>query len=575
MFATAAPFLTSPAVSAVASGTTLLKSVFSRLRGKPFPVLAIIYLLVKEKGTEVPLDYTYKLSTNTSYQEGNRYMLTVNNTVPVGGVRQVLPGSRAGDSLGPVASDYRAGEAVTKRMQQPGLTGPQGFNATTVTTRRFAFVFQRVRRVALAVTDSTVTEDDGDELTARAGADYGHAVVNNHAVALVSSKHGVVIGVADEVDKLLFTCLRIYEAVHRDSAQHFTAVAHQRITHSLGSVDERARVEAQGGGHVHYHVVLLVVCVGSGYVVVVQTERGSNQTALCLTLPEVIQTGRYGLQRVLAGQFNSQIRLAETFVQISHANIHLTGLHVTWGGDILIHIVRVVRFDRGINRFPVRQNSFVGRAVCDSGGVRSRGKDTGLEERGFLYRVLCHVGQDYRFFTSYDIADSSNCHYFFLRALSCRSNSAGFDSYRAIRSASLMSLNAGAAPPPLLPEAPPPEAAFALIKCENALCSRRYLRNCSGSVVITLPSAPTNLVTTSSPSNSVLTNGARMSTASGVIKSPAKEPNTALRSLPRMRSAILEMRPSFSANTGSYWLRIVFSNSSILPAAFSASWCAR
>ena len=43
----------------------------------------------------------------------------------------------------------------------------------------------------------------------------------------------------------------------------------------------------------------------------------------------------------------------------------------------------------------------------------------------------------------------------------------------------------------------------------------------------------------------------------------------------RLRSAILEMRPSFSANTGSYWLRIVFSNSSILPAAFNASWCAR
>nr|DAE48285.1 MAG TPA: hypothetical protein [Caudoviricetes sp.] len=524
-----------------------------------------------KRGTEVPLDYSLTLSTDTSYQEGNRYMLTLNNAVPVGGVRQVLPGSRACDGLGAVAGDYRAGEAVAKRVQQPSLTGPQGFYTATVTARLFALIGQRIGRVAFPVTDSAVAEDDGDELTVATCTDYGHAVVNNHTIALVGGEHGVVVSVTDEVDKLLLTSLRINEAVHRDSTQHFTSVANQSVTHSLGSIDERTRVEAKSSRHVYNHVILLVVSIGRGNVVVVQAERSGNQTTLCLTLPEVIQTGRYRLQRVLAGQFYSQVRLAETFVQVRYARHHLTGLHVTRGSDVLIYIVRVVRLDRGINRFPVRQNSFVGWAVCDSSGVRSRGKDTGLEERGFLYRVLCHVRQNDRFFTSYDVADSSNCHYFFLRALSCRSNSAGFDSYRAIRSASLMSLNAGAAPPPLLPEAPPPEAAFALIKCENALCSRRYLRNCSGSVVITLPSAPTNLVTTSSPSNSVLTNGARMSTASGVIKSPAKEPNTALRSLPRMRSAILEMRPSFSANTGSYWLRIVFSNSSILPAAFKAS----
>nr|DAL40184.1 MAG TPA_asm: hypothetical protein [Caudoviricetes sp.] len=528
-----------------------------------------------KRGTEVPLDYILTLSPDTSYQEGNRYVLTVNHTVPVGGVRQVLPGGRTCGSLGSVAGDYRAGEAVAQWVQQPGLTGPQGFDAAAVTTGCFALIFQRVRRGTFTVTDSTVAEDDGDELTAAASTNYSHAVINNHTVALVGGEQGVVVRIFDVVNKLLLTCLRINEAVHSNSAQHFTAVAHQRIAHSLGSVDERAGIEAQSSGHVDYHVVLLVVFVGSGYVVVVQTERGSNQTALCLSLPEVIQTGRYGSQRVLAGKFNSQVSLTETFVQVRNAGHHLTSLHITRGCDILIHIVRVVRLDRRINRFPERDVGDVRWTAGNLGSVWSLGKDTGLEERSFFHRVFCHVRQNYRFFTSYDIANSSNCHYFFLRALSCRSNSAGFDSYRAIRSASLMSLNAGAAPPPLLPEAPPPEAAFALIKCENALCSRRYLRNCSGSVVITLPSAPTNLVTTSSPSNSVLTNGARMSTASGVMKSPAKEPNTALRSLPRMRSAILEMRPSFSANTGSYWLRIVFSNSSILPAAFNASWCAR
>nr|DAN86830.1 MAG TPA: hypothetical protein [Caudoviricetes sp.] len=502
-------------------------------------------------------------------------MLTVNNAVPVGGVRQVLPGSRAGDSLGAVTGDYRAGEAVAQRMQQPGLAGPQGFNAATVAARLFALIGQRIGWVTFTVTDSAVAEDDGDKLTVATCTDYGHAVVNNNAVALVGGEHGVVVSVTDEVDKLLLTSLRINEAVHRNSAQHFTTVTHQCITHSLGSVDECTGIEAQSRGHVYNHVVLLVVSIGSGYVVVVQAERGSNQTTLRLALPEVIQAGRYGLQRVLAGQFNGQICLTKTFVQVRNAGHHLTGLHVTRGCDVLVYIVRVVRLDRGINRFPERNISDVGRAAGNLGSVRSRGKNTGLEERGFFYRVLGHIRRQDRDVASYDIADSGNCHYYFLRALSCRSNSAGFDLYRAKRSASLMSLNAGAAPPPLLPEAPPPEAAFALIKCENALCSRRYLRNCSGSVVITLPSAPTNLVTTSSPSNSVLTNGARMSTASGVIKSPAKEPNTALRSLPRMRSAIREMRPSFSANTGSYWLRIVFSNSSILPAAFNASWCAR
>nr|DAQ25610.1 MAG TPA: hypothetical protein [Caudoviricetes sp.] len=528
-----------------------------------------------KRGTEVPLDYILTLSTDTSYQEGNRYMLTVNHTVPVGSVRQVLPGSRTCDGFGAVTGDYCAGKAVAQWVQQPGLTGPQGFYPTAVAARRFALVFQRVGRRTFTVTDSAVTEDNGDELTARAGADYGHAVVNNHAVTLVGGEQCVVVGVFDEVNKLLLTGLRINEAVHRDSTQHFTAVAHQRIAHSLGSVDERTCIEAQSRGHVDYHVVLLVVRVGSGYVVVVQTERGSNKTALRLALPEVVQTRRYGLQRVLAGQFNSQVSLPKAFVQVCNARHHLAGLHVTRGGDVLVYVVRVVRLDRSINRFPERNISDVGRAAGNLGSVWSRGQNTRLEERSFLYRVLGHVRQKDGYVASYDVTDSGNCHYYFLRALSCRSNSAGFDLYRAKRSASLMSLNACAAPPPLLPEAPPPEAAFALIKCENALCSRRYLRNCSGSVVITLPSAPTNLVTTSSPSNSVLTNGARMSTASGVIKSPAKEPSTALRSLPRMRSAILEMRPSFSANTGSYWLRIVFSNSSILPAAFNASWCAR
>nr|DAM60976.1 MAG TPA: hypothetical protein [Caudoviricetes sp.] len=528
-----------------------------------------------KRGTEVPLDYSLTLRPDTSYQEGNRYVLTVNNTVPVGGVRQVLPGSGAWGSLGAVAGDYCAGEAVAQWVQQPGLTGPQGFDATAVAARRFTLIFQRVRRVAFAITDSTVAEDDRDELTATASTDYGHAVVNNHTITLVGGEQGVVVSVLDEVNKLLLTGLRVYEAVHSDSTQHFTAVAHQRITHSLSSVDERASVEAQSSRHVDNHVVLLVVRIGRGYVVVVQAERGSNQTALRLALPEVIQTGRYGLQRILAGQFDSQVSLTETFVQVCNARHHLTGLHVTRSCDVLIYIVRVVRLDRGINRFPERNISDVGRAAGNLGSVWSRGQNTRLEERGFFYRVLGHIRRQDRDVASYDIADSGNCHYYFLRALSCRSNSAGFDLYRAKRSASLMSLNAGAAPPPLLPEAPPPEAAFALIKCENALCSRRYLRNCSWSVVITFPSAPTNLVTTSSPSNSVLTNGVRMSTASGVIKSPAKEPNTALRSLPRMRSAILEMRPSFSASTGSYWLRIVFSNSSILPAAFNASWCAR
>nr|DAL23242.1 MAG TPA_asm: hypothetical protein [Caudoviricetes sp.] len=524
-----------------------------------------------KRGTEVPLDYNLTLSTYTSYQEGNRYVLTVNHAVPVGGVRQVLPGGRAWGSLGAVTGDYRAGEAVAQRMQQPSLAGPQGFNATTVTTRRFTLVFQRVRRIAFTVTDSTVAEDDRDELAARASSDHGHAVINNHTVTLVGGEQGVVVGVFDEVDKLLLTRLSINEAVHRNSAQHFTAVVHQRITHSLGSVDECACVKAQSSRHVDNHVVLLVVSIGSGYVVVVQTERGSNKTTLCLALPEVIKTRSHGLQRILAGQFNRQVCLAKAFVQVRNARHHLTGLHITRGSDVLVYVVRVVRLDRGVNRFPERNISDVGRASGNLGSVWSRGKNTRLEERGFFYRVLCHIRRKDRDVASYDIADSGNCHYYFLRALSCRSNSAGFDLYRAKRSDSLMSLNAGAAPPPLPPEAPPPEAAFALIKCENALCSRRYLRNCSGSVVITLPSAPTNLVTTSSPSNSVLTNGARMSTASGVIKSPAKEPSTALRSLPRMRSAILEMRPSFSASTGSYWLRIVFSNSSILPAAFNAS----
>nr|DAV78882.1 MAG TPA: hypothetical protein [Caudoviricetes sp.] len=528
-----------------------------------------------KRGTEVPLDYSLTLRPNTSYQEGNRYMLTVNNTVPVGGVRQVLPGSGARGSLGAVAGDHRAGEAVAQWVQQPSLTCPQGFDATTVTARLFARIGQRVGRRTFTVTNSAVAEDDGDELTAATSTDYGHAVINNHAVALVGGEQGVVVSVLDEVNKLLLTGLRINEAVHRNSAKHFTAVAHQGITHSLGSVDERACIEAQSRGHVDYHVILLVVSIGSSYVVIVQTERGSNQTALCLTLPEVIQARSHRLQRVLAGQFNGQVSLAKTFVQVSYARHHLAGLDITRGSDVLVYVVRVVRLNRSVNRFPERNISDVGRAAGNLGSVWSRGQNTRLEKRGFFYRVLGHIRRQDRDVASYDIADSGNCHYYFLRALSCRSNSAGFDLYSAKRSASLMSLNAGAAPPPLLPEAPPPEAAFALIKCENALCSRRYLRNCSGSVVITLPSAPTNLVTTSSPSNSVLTNGARMSTASGVIKSPAKEPNTALRSLPRMRSAILEMRPSFSANTGSYWLRIVFSNSSILPAAFNASWCAR
>uniref|UniRef100_A0AB39C4X1 Uncharacterized protein n=1 Tax=Salmonella phage vB_SE130_2P TaxID=3236707 RepID=A0AB39C4X1_9VIRU len=76
-------------------------------------------------------------------------------------------------------------------MQQPGLTSPQGFNAAAVAAGRFALVFQRVGRVAFAVTDSTLAEDDGDELALCILAYYSHAVIDDDAVTLVGGEHGV------------------------------------------------------------------------------------------------------------------------------------------------------------------------------------------------------------------------------------------------------------------------------------------------------------------------------------------------------------------------------------------------
>nr|DAQ12164.1 MAG TPA: hypothetical protein [Caudoviricetes sp.] len=560
-----------PVISAQAA---LILAPF-RLRGSPLPVVAIHFSCMNVKrGAVAPLDYTLPLRAYASNQERDWNVFAFYYAVPVGGVCQVLPGSRAWNSFRAVTSDYRAGEAVAEWVQQPGFTGPQGFNTATVTARCFTLVFQWVGWGAFAVADCAVAEDDADKLAVGAGAYNGHAVVNNDTIALIGGEHGVVFGVTDEVNQVSFTCLAVHEAVHSDSAQYFTGRTHQRVAHSLGRVDECASVEAQSSRHIDNHVVLLMVRISCSDVIVVQAESGCNQTTLCLALPEVIQAVSHGLQRVLAGQFNSQVRLAEAFVQVRYARHHLAGLHVTWGRDILVHVVRVVRLDGSVDGLPERNVSQVGRTVSDSGSIRSWGKNTGFEERGFLYRVLGHIGQQDRFVTGYDIANCGNSHYFFLWASSCRLNSAGSDLLNAIRSASFISLNVFAAPPPLPPEAPPPDAALALIKWLNALCSRRYLRNCSGSVVITLPSAPTNLVTTSSPSNSVRTNGARMSTASGVMKSPAKLPSTALRSLPSTRLASAEYFSSFSFSTGSYWLRIVFSNSSILPADFSASWCA-
>nr|CAB56853.1 structural protein [Salmonella phage MB78] len=197
-------------------------------------------------------------------------------------------------------------------MQQPGLTSPQGFNTAAVAAGPFALIFQRVGRVAFAVTDSTLAEDDGDEFTASALTNYGHAVIDDDAVTLVGGEHGVVLSITDEVDKLGFTGLCVYEAVHCDTTENLTAVTHQCIAHSLGGINKRACVKAHGGGNVYDHVVLLMVCIGSGHVVVVQAEGGTNQTALCLTLPEVIQTGCDRLQRVLAGQFDGQVSLGRS-----------------------------------------------------------------------------------------------------------------------------------------------------------------------------------------------------------------------------------------------------------------------
>uniref|UniRef100_A0AAU7E3P4 Uncharacterized protein n=1 Tax=Salmonella phage pJS4 TaxID=3141578 RepID=A0AAU7E3P4_9VIRU len=525
-------------------------------------------------GAVAPPDYTLPLRAYASNQERNRNVFTLYDAIPVGGICQVLPGSGACDGFGAVTGDYRAGEAVTQRMEQPGFTGPQGLNATAVTAGCFTLILQRVGRGAFAIADCAVTEDDADKLTVGTGAHNGHAVIDNHTVALIGGEHGVVVSVTDEVNEVSFARLAVYEAVHRNSTQHFTSRTHQRVAHGLGGVDKGTCIEAQGGGHINNHIILGMVFVGRSDVIVVQAESGCNQTTLRLALPEVIQAISYGLQRVLAGQFNGQVGLSEAFVQVRYARHHLASLHVTRGSDVLVHVVRVVRLDRSVDGFPERDVSQVGRAASNFGSIRSRGKNAGFKESCFLYRVLCHIGQQDGFVTGYDIANSGNSHYYFLRASSCRLNSAGLVRCNSRRSASVISLNIFAAPPPLPPEAPPPEAALALIKWLNALCSRRYLRNCSGSVVITLPSGPTNLVTTSSPSNSVRTNGARMSTASGVIKSPAKLPRTALRSLPSTRLASTEYFSSFSFSTGSYWLRIVFSNSSILPADFSASWCA-
>ena len=85
-----------------------------------------------KRGAVAPPDYTLPLSADASHQERDWNVLTLDNAVPVGGVRQVLPGSRARYGFGAVASDYGAGEAVAQWVQQPGFAGPQGFNAAAV-----------------------------------------------------------------------------------------------------------------------------------------------------------------------------------------------------------------------------------------------------------------------------------------------------------------------------------------------------------------------------------------------------------------------------------------------------------
>ncbi|QWT71886.1 putative helicase [Salmonella phage fmb-p1] len=156
-----------------------------------------------------------------------------------------------------------------------------------------------------------------------------------------------------------------------------------------------------------------MICISSRYVVVVQTEGGSNQTTLCLALPEVIQTGCDGLQRILAGKFYSQVCLAETFVQICNAGHHFTGLNSARGRDVLVYVIRVVRLDRSIDSFPERQVSDVRRAAGNLGSIRSWSQNSGVEKRGFLYRVFRHIGRQYRDIASYDVTNSGDCHYLF------------------------------------------------------------------------------------------------------------------------------------------------------------------
>ncbi|QHJ82098.1 MAG: hypothetical protein [Bacteriophage sp.] len=198
-----------------------------------------------KRGAVAPPDYTLPLSAYASHQERDWNVLTLDNAVPVGGVRQVLPGGGASDGLRAVTGDYRAGEAVAQWVQEPGLTGPQSFNAAAVAAGFFALIRQRVSRATFAIADCAVAEDDADELTVVTSADDGHVVVNNYAITLIGCEHGVVVSVAHEVDELGFTGLRVYEAVHSDCAEHITRGTHQRVTHGLGCVDECARVEAQ------------------------------------------------------------------------------------------------------------------------------------------------------------------------------------------------------------------------------------------------------------------------------------------------------------------------------------------
>src|ERR1044071_4978023 len=98
-------------------------------------------------------------------------------------------------------------------MHQPGFTGPQGFNTAAVATFRSTMVFQRIGRVTFAVADCTLAEDDADELTVGACANNGHFVIANYAITLIGGELRVIISVADKVNELLLTGLRIDEAV--------------------------------------------------------------------------------------------------------------------------------------------------------------------------------------------------------------------------------------------------------------------------------------------------------------------------------------------------------------------------